>query len=33
MIRDFALIMLGVAIQLFVNYLVFIFWEKYDSNR
>ena len=28
MIRDFALIMLGVAIQLFVNYLVFTFWSK-----
>jgi len=26
MIRDFALIMLGIAIQLFVNYLIFIFW-------
>lgn len=26
MIRDFALIMLGIAIQLFVNYLVFTFW-------
>jgi hypothetical protein len=28
MIRDFALIMLGVAIQLFVNYLIFTFWGK-----
>jgi hypothetical protein len=26
MIRDFALIMLGIAIQMFVNYLVFTFW-------
>ena len=33
MIRDFALIMLGIAIQLFVNYLIFTFGEKYDSNR
>jgi len=33
MIRDFALFMLGVAFQLFVNYLVFIFKEKHDSHR
>jgi hypothetical protein len=28
MIRDFALIMLGIAIQMFINYLVFTFWRN-----